>query len=250
MTASYTDEFTAHVVTLRAKEKDRTCGKQAEEEYMRQHSQRFNTTFDICKELVPTPGANVLDIGRSPFTELLLSYYSNVSTLGFDPADDDGGHRENGNISLKNHFTFNLNNAKELNQWPKITEQFNLITFCETLEHLHTAPEFAIAFLASLLKPEGKLLITTPNALTIKNRIFLLLGRNPFERIRLYDKNPGHFREYTVKELRIIGDSLNLETTNYKTVNFYRSRFLAPFKVLPAFKDSIVVVFQRKTSML
>jgi 2-polyprenyl-3-methyl-5-hydroxy-6-metoxy-1,4-benzoquinol methylase len=246
MTAHITDEPTARLDALRTLEKDKTCGKKAVAEYFIQHQRRFNTTFAICRQLVPSKNASVLDIGRSPFTEMLLSHYLNVSTLGLDPIDDDGGHRENGNVSVKNHTTFNINDAKDPNQWPALAEKFDLITFCETLEHLHTAPEYAITFLSNLLTPTGKLLITTPNAATLKNRIALLLGRNPFEKIRLYDKNPGHFREYTVNELRSIGQNLNLEVTQCRAINFYHSRYLAPFKMIPVFKDSIVAVFQQK----
>jgi hypothetical protein len=46
--------------------------------------------------------------------------------------------------------------------------------------------------------------LQTPNAASLRKRIKLLIGRNPYERIRVDRSNPGHFREYTVNELRSI----------------------------------------------
>lgn len=231
---------------LLSREKESTCGPAAEKEYLKQHSNRFQATFEICKEIVSDSNAIVLDIGRSPFTELLLSHYSNVLTLGFDLKSDDGGHRKDIVLATKEHIIFNLDDSKDKTKWPQRNEKFDLITFCETIEHLHTAPEYTVAFLSTLLKPNGKLLITTPNAATLKNRIKLLFGINPFEKIRLYDKNPGHFREYTVSEMTALGKDLGLTVEKCTTINFYKSRFLAAFKVVPSFKDSIVAVYRQK----
>lgn len=231
---------------LLSREKESTCGPAAEKEYLKQHSNRFQATFEICKEIVSDSNANVLDIGRSPFTELLLTHYSNVFTLGFDLKSDDGGHREEIVLATKEHIIFNLDDSKDTTKWPQRNEKFDLITFCETIEHLHTAPEYTVAFLSTLLKPNGMLLITTPNAATLKNRIKLLFGINPFEKIRLYDKNPGHFREFTLAEMRQLGESLNMKVDKCTRVNFYHSRFLGIFKTLPSFKDSIVAVFKTK----
>jgi len=244
----YTSEPMARLEALQTLEKERTCGKKAELEYVTQHHQRFLATLAICQKLVPNIEAKVLDIGRSPFTAILHSYYPTVSTMGFDPIDDDGGHRENGNAIVQNHITFDINNAKDTKMWPSHHEKFDLITFCETLEHLNTAPEYAIAYLSTLLQPNGILLITTPNAATLKNRISLLCGQNPFEKIRLYEKNPGHFREYTTTEIKKMAQSLNLTVAHCYTINFYRSRYLAPFKLIPAFRDSIVVAIHQKSN--
>ena len=81
--------------------------------------------------------------------------------------------------------------------------QFDLITFCETIEHLYTSPTLVLAFLKGLLRPGPGvgILIQTPNAASLLKRRDLLLGRNPNELIRTQRTNPGHFREYTMNEL-------------------------------------------------
>jgi hypothetical protein len=59
-----------------------------------------------------------------------------------------------------------------------------------------------LAYLGQLIAPRGLLLLQTPNAVALRKRVRMLLGQNPFERLRVDRGNPGHFREYTASELR------------------------------------------------
>ncbi|HXU02733.1 MAG TPA: methyltransferase domain-containing protein, partial [Polyangia bacterium] len=79
---------------------------------------------------------------------------------------------------------------------------YDVIVFAEVIEHLYTAPELVLPYLRDLLVPGGVLLLQTPNAVSLRKRAKLLLGVNPFERIRPERDNPGHFREYTASELK------------------------------------------------
>jgi hypothetical protein len=121
--------------------------------------------------------------------------------------------------------------------------------YAETLEHLYTAPVYSLAFLSSFLAEKGILLVTTPNAAMIMKRFILLLkGKNPFEQIRLIGENPGHYREYTMKELIDIGAQCQLDHIYAEYINFYSSTniiygFLKCLK--STFKDSLVVAFRR-----
>jgi hypothetical protein len=54
------------------------------------------------------------------------------------------------------------------------------IVFAEVIEHLFTAPELVLAYLHELLVPRGQLLLQTPNAASLRKRLKLALGRNPF----------------------------------------------------------------------
>jgi SAM-dependent methyltransferase len=78
---------------------------------------------------------------------------------------------------------------------------YDLIVFMEVLEHLCVPPDLVLAYLRRLLVPGGVLLLTTPNAAWLKNRLKLLCGRNPFELLRADPENRGHIREYTGAEL-------------------------------------------------
>jgi 2-polyprenyl-3-methyl-5-hydroxy-6-metoxy-1,4-benzoquinol methylase len=91
----------------------------------------------------------------------------------------------------------------------------------EVIEHVHTAPELVFRFLATLLRPGGRLIVQTPNAAALPHRIELLFGRNPFERIRLDPNDPGHYREYTVDELLAIGRGAGLAVTDWTVQNYF-----------------------------
>lgn len=201
------------LIELRATEHKRTSGIDAAKLYQFLHAYRFEKTFCICKDIISNVNARILDVGPSKLTMLLKSRYANISTLGLDIIKDDGGQRTNETMQLKlPHILYDLNSAKYFDRWPNIKEKFDLIVFAETIEHLAVAPEYAVAFLASLLSEKGILLITTPNAATIMKRLILLLkGKNPYNRIRMLSDNPGHFREYTMKEMIEIGTNCGLK---------------------------------------
>jgi 2-polyprenyl-3-methyl-5-hydroxy-6-metoxy-1,4-benzoquinol methylase len=236
---------------LRNSERLHTCGPESAERYRKIHSYRFDRTVQFCKEWAPDPNARVLDVGSSQLTILLKQYYKNVITLGFDLAADDGGQQAKELLSLsQSHRTYDLNNAENFESWPDRNEKFDLIVFSETVEHLKTAPEYSLALLRSLLTEKGIILLTTPNAATIMKRLILLLkGKNPYERIRMFSENPGHYREYTMKEVVDIGDRSGLKTICKKSINLYQAAsFTQAFlkRLRPSFRDTLVVVFQKR----
>jgi SAM-dependent methyltransferase len=222
-----TDE---HVLTqLLETEKARTSSEESRREYRALQQARFADILRLCRTHVPNPSARVLDIGRSELTAYLLNFYQNIHTLGLDPAVDDGGHRELTRMDAVPHITFDLLNSHETSRWPDCAP-FDLIVFSEVIEHLWVAPEFVFAALSSLLADQGILICTTPNAADISKRLKLALGRNPYERLRLYSTNPGHIREYTRQELCEIADSVGLQCTSHAYRNWIEDRSGHPVK--------------------
>lgn len=72
------------------------------------------------------------------------------------------------------------------------------------------------------LQPGGAMLLSTPNALWLKNRIKLLCGRHPFEMIRDSTTDPGHFREYTAAELCREATRAGLQVEALEQATWYR----------------------------
>ena len=236
-------------------EKLATCGQGSRRTYSDIHKRRFADTLHLCKAYAPDPSARVLDIGRSELTSYLSTFYWNIQTLGLDLALDDGGHREQGGMNSLKHIRFDLLESSAPSAWPDCGP-FDLIVFSEVLEHLHVAPEFVFAFLRSLLSPAGVLMCTTPNATEIGKRLRMLAGRNPYERIRLYAGNPGHFREYTQKELVEIGCGAGFHCEDHMYMNWQhgsgRSWLKATLAWLvrsyPSFRSSQVCVFSSEAN--
>jgi hypothetical protein len=169
---------------------------------------------------VPEPSARVLDVGRSELTVYLSKFYKDIHTLGLDPSLDDGGHREVSSMAAVPHIVFDLLHSDRIAAWPACGH-FDLIVFSEVIEHLSLAPEYVFAALNALLTDKGGVLIcTTPNAADIAKRVRLVLGRNPYERLRLYSMNPGHIREYTGQELREIAESVGLRCVQHAYFNW------------------------------
>ena len=117
----------------------------------------------------------------------------------------------------------------------------------EVFEHLYTAPDYFLGFIRTLLKPGGYLLIGTPNAVSLNRRVSMLVGRNPYDRIRTTINNPGHFREYTTAELRAYGEAANFDVEGFDLSDFYEiSGWRKHLKVYaPALRDCIHIVLRK-----
>jgi hypothetical protein len=209
-------------------------------------------TLGICKSWASRQNIEVLDIGRSPLTGMLAAFYDKVSTLGFPLP---GGSETPYPIAGKDgkdvpHIPFDLTRCRFVEEWPDHANRFDLIVYCETIEHMHVAPEFTLMLFAYLLKEGGKLIVTTPNAVRLGNRLRFVLGRNPFERIRFIAENPGHFREYTREELQGMGGEAGLICLRSEVVNMYPRWWKAPLEIGPlkALGDNLVAVYSKSSA--
>jgi SAM-dependent methyltransferase len=166
------------------------------------------------------PATNILDVGRTFLTELISAKFSRpITTIGF------GTDHETPNGP---HYEFDLNASQHESQWRSDIPRHDIVLVAEVIEHLYTSPNRVLAFFRSLVKPGGKLIITTPNAVAFGRRISLLLGRNPFELIREDPTNPGHFREYTAKELTAYAKAQQFEVESVQSYHYFDFRY-APY---------------------
>lgn len=240
------------LVRLLETEKADTCGIESRQRYLAMHEPRFAQILRLSSSLVPDSAARVLDIGRSELTAYLATFYKDIHTLGFDPRTDDGGHRETRALDAVPHITFDLLSVPNVADWPQCGT-FDLIVFSEVIEHLHVAPAYVLAFLGSLLSPQGVIICTTPNAVSFAKRIRMFAGRNPYEQLRLYSINPGHIREYTRGELVSIAAQVGLDCTSHsyndsirrKSRNVFGKVILQVLNTYPAFRPLQIFVFTR-----
>ncbi len=99
---------------------------------------------------------------------------------------------------------------------------YDLIVFMEVLEHLYTPPDLVLRYLSSLLSAGGVIVVTTPNAAWLKNRLKMLRGRNPFETLRANPSDMGHIREYTAGELEAAFAGTGLRKVRAERRGLYR----------------------------
>jgi len=222
--------------------------------YQEFHRARFDYAFELCRELVPSRDAAVLDVGRSELSIRLSRYYRDFHTLGFPIRRASHGAEED-LPDPSRHIVFDLNDAQSPEHWVQLPE-LDLIMFAEVIEHLYTAPELALAFLSQGLRPGGLLICQTPNAVSLDKRVRMLLGANPFHPILLDKNNPAHFREYTRRELARIGDAIGLRLLRHEYREYFQVRGGPPrqlagkaFKLLcravPQFRRGQTIVWQK-----
>jgi methionine biosynthesis protein MetW len=93
--------------------------------------------------------------------------------------------------------------------------QFDAVFMGETIEHIFDT-DAVIKEINRILKPEGTLVITTPNIAALNNRIKLFLGRNPgidIGTFPLYGSN-GHIRYFTLGSLTNLLERNGFEVTD------------------------------------
>jgi SAM-dependent methyltransferase len=167
---------------------------------------------------------------------------------------DSGGHIAGLAVPFP-HITFDLNQAADPEQWPA-AGLFDLVVIAEVIEHLVVAPELVLSCLASLCKPGGFIVCQTPNAAAFHKRLLLLAGRNPYERIRCYGGNPGHFRESSKRELVRFGSLTGLECVEHHYSEYFEingspaRRWVGRFAmsilgVFPSFRRGQTMVYRR-----
>ncbi len=82
--------------------------------------------------------------------------------------------------------------------FPFKSNYFDAVFAGEVIEHIFDT-DFLVSELSRIIKPNGFLIISTPNTAWIGNRFLLLIGKKPLNLD--YTKGGGHIRAYTFKLL-------------------------------------------------
>ena len=180
--------------------------------YLAYHARRYATLTALARELLAGVDApRVLDVGPMFEVGLLRAAGATVDTLGFPhplfPPRD--GER---------HVELDLNAPAGDGDG-----SYDLVVMAEVIEHLHTSPVTVLRHVATWLRPGGAILIQTPNAVALHKRLRMLAGRNPLEPIRADARNPGHFHEYTLGELRGAAAEAGLRVGGWRAENYFGS---------------------------
>ncbi|MDH3402646.1 MAG: class I SAM-dependent methyltransferase [Acidobacteriota bacterium] len=182
------------------------------QQYWREHEGRYARLLETLDGLYSHPSSRrpkprrILDVGPSYQTLLLARLFpdADLVTMGFEDAryKPSAGAR---------HIDYDLNDAYFRDSWP-CDEGYDLILMLEVIEHLYTAPRRVLGVLRNLAAQNGLIVVSTPNATFLGNRVALLCGRNPFEMLedRRHRLGLGHYREYTLAELAEAGSSASL----------------------------------------
>jgi SAM-dependent methyltransferase len=114
------------------------------------------------------------------------------------PGSQEAARVSDGQVERFDYDHFNI----ESGPFPYPDESFDMVLFCEILEHLPFDPVNALGEIHRVLrKGSGVLLITTPNAVRAGNVARIARGENVYESLSGYGAYGRHNREYTLDEL-------------------------------------------------
>lgn len=212
LTARYDQLFEDEIKRLESREQadEESLGNDQSYElsYARSHRYRFRQMWDDMPERT---GLSILDIGSTPFSFVLNELMDDGSVATLDYTDLMKSRCESAGIT---HTTHDLHQGNI----PFEDKEFDVITFHGVLEHLFTRPIPLIEDMARCLESGGRLLLGTPNFANLQNRLKLLIGINPQERIEPeHVHGRGHVREYTLNECEeiVTEAGLSVERAEY-----------------------------------
>ena len=205
-------------------------------------------------------GAKILDFGCGPCDKTAVLQLIGFNCSAYDDLQDDWhkilGNREK--IMLFAHsrgIDFRLANQSG---FPFDDHSFDMIMLHDVLEHLHDSPRDLLNNLLKLAKPEALLFITVPNAVNIKKRLNVLLGKTNLPPFNSYYWYPGpwrgHIREYVKNDLLKLSEYLNLAVMELrgcdhmlqKIPGIIKLPYLLITSIFDSWKDSWLLVARKR----
>ena len=204
--------------------------------YLSTHAKRYAFLLNLLTKIrntIKEKKITITDIGPSFLTEQIQNAFNNdiVYSLGYSHPESRGGHLPEV-VKLREDciIHFDLNDVQHREKWISVPA-CKIVVLAEVIEHLYTVPSLILQFISTFLDKDGIVIIQTPNAVSLYNRIKILCGHNPFDMIRENNQNPGHFREYTKKELCTLAEENNYEIVDFIYSNYFDVEFVN-FKII------------------
>jgi len=98
-------------------------------------------------------------------------------------------------------------------------ESFEVVLFCEVIEHIMRYPNVALDEIYRVLRPGGSLVLSAFNYARLQNRIRLLVGKNPSPLYFPKEGFNGHYRQYVRFEIEEMLRETGFEVKETKMTN-------------------------------
>lgn len=217
------------------------------------YEQRKERYWNTLRHLAPylDQGKRVLDIGGGQFALLTRDLYGADSEV----ADLDSRYRASLDAAgiafhhldlIKDEFRFE--------------QPFDLVILGEVIGHVPAPPHWVFEKLAAVLRPGGRLALTTPNLFRLRNVVRMLVAKPIFTPFVMPEKDrpPGHFIEYEQPQLEWqlqqaglvveVSEHLQLDMGGATSAARLGRRLATPlFWLRPVLRDSLLMVGRKPT---
>ena len=177
------------------------------ERYAHGHFWRFVRTWELVRDCE----GRALELGANPYyTTMLLRELTDLDLTLANYFGDDGQGELEQTVEHRDLAGGGLTATKlrskifniEAGRFPFDDASFDVVLFCEILEHLTNDPLAALREIKRVLEPDGVLVVTTPNANRLENVVRMIEGENIYDRYSGHGAYGRHNREYNKVELR------------------------------------------------
>jgi SAM-dependent methyltransferase len=225
---------------------------------------RYRFIRDLILADLPPP-ARIVELGAAPGDQIAalaaLGYQATAVDIGIASDDWSDGSRGRMEDLLRQANVELIQWDLETTPYPLADESFDAVVMTEVYEHLRDYPVRSLFEVRRILRPDGRLYFTTPNAAYVLNRVRLLLGRSvasPLPDWIAGVPHARHAREYTFDEVHQLLAHAGLRACLTTSRHFHQhSGNVAPVgkavkraidllsRVRPTLGPSVVVVAER-----
>ncbi len=207
-----------------------------EESQPSEESPQKREQWELVSKLAPLRGL-LLDAGC--YDGSLCRYLHGIKYVGVDinPQAVKDANRKKINVMLAS-----------CDFLPFRSESYDACSLIEVIEHLYF-PGKAVREAHRILKPDGKLILTTPNFVNFINRVNMLMGINIVPGL----EQSQHIRFFTWKSLNNFLNRHDFKLENRRTLYFtfplrritnkfpaWRKAMMLPARVFPNYSDSLM----------
>ena len=192
--------------------------------YAETHARRFYETLRFLPDL--PPDARVLELGAVPYYfTILMQRFTEIlpDTLSFFEFEESEATKHTvWNMDTGERYEFDYRAVNiEIDVFPFADNTYDLVLCCEILEHLLINPSHMLYETHRVLRPGGKILITTPNVLRWGNLWAMIRGANIYDRYHGNGIYGRHNREYTPAEVAELLQTNGFQVERLETLNVY-----------------------------
>jgi SAM-dependent methyltransferase len=227
---------------------------------------RYEFIARLLRQDYPPP-ATVIELGSAPGDQIAalarLGYKATSVDLGASEdawsTGEQGRFRRLLDEAGVEHVVWDLENVP----YPLPDASFDAVLMTEVFEHLRDYPVRSLAEVRRILRPNGRLYFTTPNAAYLMNRLRLLAGRTVHTPLSdwIYGvPHARHAREYTFEEIDQLMRHACLTVISQHSRHFHldsgrqyiaaraaKSALAGIARIRPTFGPMIVLVAERRS---